>query len=235
MRSTRLAFVALVVISLGAACGDDDGTATSTTTRPPAETTTSTAPPTTSTTTTVPSTQPVVWPLQGGTPAADPVSAARGFATEVAGFSDPVLGEFQQGDSRSGEIEVRGKAGPGPVSTLFVRQVGSDDRWSVIGAASANLQLATPATGDAVASPVHFTGQSTAFEATILLGVRDLAGNLLAQTNTMGGSNGEMGPFDATLAFDRQPATPTGIAMLWNVSMEDGGVSEVSAVPVRFG
>jgi nucleoid-associated protein YgaU len=73
-------------------------------------------------------------------------AAATGFATELVGFTDPVVGEFQQGDARSGEVEVRAAA-DGPVTTVLVRQVGSDDTWSVLGAATAQIVPTTPAPG----------------------------------------------------------------------------------------
>ena len=54
---------------------------------------------------TVPTTLPVdtstaVWPAaSSSTRYSDPVSAARGFATDYVGFTDPIVGEFQQGDA----------------------------------------------------------------------------------------------------------------------------------------
>ena len=40
----------------------------------------------------------------------DPESAAPRVRHDFVGYTDPVVGEFQQGDSRSGEVEVRGFA-----------------------------------------------------------------------------------------------------------------------------
>ena len=83
----------------------------------------------------------------------DPVAAARAFAVDFVGFVDPVLGEFVQGDSRSGEVEIRPVA-DGPATTVFVRQLGSDGTWWVIGSATGDITLDTPAAGDEITSPV---------------------------------------------------------------------------------
>ncbi len=48
------------------------------------------------------------------------MAAVRGFTEDLVGFTDPVYGEYQGGDSRSGEVEVRA-APDGPVTTVFVR------------------------------------------------------------------------------------------------------------------
>ena len=61
----------------------------------------------------------------------DPVAAARSFAVDFVGMTDPVVGEFQPGDSRSGEVPVRGFADGAP-SAVLVRQL-EDDTWFVIG------------------------------------------------------------------------------------------------------
>ena len=66
--------------------------------------------------------QTVVWPRPGnGRQYDNPVAAAAGMATGLVGFTDPVVGAFQQGDSRSGEVSIRPKS-TGPVTTVLVRQ-----------------------------------------------------------------------------------------------------------------
>ena len=50
------------------------------------------------------------------------MSAARGFATDYVGFTDPIVGEFQQGDARSGEVPVQATV-IGPITTVLVRQL----------------------------------------------------------------------------------------------------------------
>ncbi len=87
-----------------------------------------------STTETTPVTEPVSDPSTSAIEASDyatavwplitmsvrdetPEAAVQSFATGFAGFTDPIIGEFMQGDSRSGEFEVRATA-DGPL-TLY--------------------------------------------------------------------------------------------------------------------
>lgn len=234
MHRTMIRRAVAVIAVLGAVvtgCGDDEDAADTTTTSE-ATTTTSTI---TTTTTTTPAADVglAVWPpADGSVTYDDPVEAARGFATEMAGFSNPVLGEFRQGDSRSGEVEVRPRA-DGPVTTVMVRQLQGED-WSVIAAVTDDLQPDRPERDSAISSPVTVRGTSTAFEATIQVAVKALrSGEPLGQTFAMGGSMGEMGPFETSVEF-AEPDTDTGVILVWTESMEDGSVWSAAAVPVRF-
>jgi hypothetical protein len=223
---------AVLALGLGlSACGDDEAAdTTTTTTTTTTEATTST---TTSTSTPAAEVGLAVWPpADGSVTYDDPVEAARGFATEMAGFTDPVLGEFMQGDSRSGEVEVRPRE-DGPVTLALVRQLEGEN-WSVIAAVTDDLQPDRPERDSTITSPVTVGGTSTAFEATIQVAVKALrSGEPLGQTFAMGGSMGEMGPFETSIEFS-EPDTDTGVILVWTESMEDGSVWSAAAVPVRF-
>ena len=157
MRITRSIAAMVLVAVLLAGCGDDatDESATSTTTSTStsdgsstpsttASTTASSEPTSESTTSTSGSTsttgattleQPAIWP------AADvvfdsPEAAASDFVSKVFGVP-PNLGSFQQGDSRSGEIEVLSPAedaGTAIRSVLLLRQLGLDTDTGEFGA-----------------------------------------------------------------------------------------------------
>ena len=125
-----LALIAALVVVLT----DDEAS-------PPATTTTSSS---VSTTTLPPGADvsSAVWPVaESSTRYSDPIEAARGFALEYVGFTELVVGEFRQGDSRSGEVSIQAFAG-GPTTTAFVRQL--DDTWWVLGAATENIQVTAP-------------------------------------------------------------------------------------------
>ncbi len=184
-----------------------------------------------------PTTPPVdtstaVWPFATSTTRySDPVSAARGFAVDYVGFSDPVVGEFRQGDSRSGEVPVQAKA-TGPVTTVLVRQLG--DSWWVLGATTPNIQLTSPAASATISSPVRLQGTSTAFEATVNAEVRaDGSAQPVGTGIVTGGANGELGPFDDTVAFNR-PSTSAGALVLFTRSAEDGSITEATVVRIVF-
>ena len=229
----------LLLIALPVACGDDGDSADGSTTTSDASTTTTTTTATSdegSSTSEAPSEQLSVWPLAGSSLTYDdPVQAATGFATELVGFTDPVVGEFQQGDSRSGEVEVRPSA-DGPVTTVMVRQLTGDDTWVVLAAATANIVPDQPEAGATVTSPLQLAGESTSFEATVQVTVIGAdAGAPLARTfYTGGGAMGELAPFDTSVEFDT-PDAATGAVLLWTDSAQDGRVLEVAALPVRFG
>ena len=221
-----IAAVALT-LSLGAgACGDDDASPDDV---PSAASTTAKSTATSTATSITTSTDPagsngntVIWPSPGaGETYEDPVAAASAFATAFVGFADPVVGVFQQGDSRSGEVEIRPTA-DGPVTTVLVRQVGAASSWSVIGAATASIQLTEPAALAELSSPVRLAGTSTAFEGTVQVQVRDQSSvEPLAEGFVTGGSMGVLGPFESTLEF-LPPTTAAGSIVLFTVSMDDG-------------
>jgi hypothetical protein len=233
---------ALVTGALLSSCGSDgsDGAKASSTTAAPTtttEATTTTAGATTSTTEAPSTEQPetAVWPFASSDDRFDdPVAAATSFATDYLGFVDPVVGEFQQGDTRSGEVSIKAKE-QGPVTTIFVRQVTSDDTWWVLGAATDSLRLESPEALASITSPVTLSGQSTAFEATINIEIRQ-DGSLepLAEDIAMGGANGEMGPFSKELAFDA-PSAARGAVILKTYSAEDGSIMEAGVLRVAFG
>jgi hypothetical protein len=207
-------------------------TSSTTTTRPERPGTTATAP----TDRPAPS-QPdgAVWPdATTSRRFEDPAAAALNFAVDYLGFTDPVVGEFAAGDSRSGEVEVR-PAPAGPVTTVLVRRLPPDDSWWVLGAATDNLRIEAPTAGDPVSSPVEVAGTSTAFEGTVDVEVRaDGAAEPIARGFATGGANGEFGPFRTSLELPPSPGAG-GAVVVSTRSMEDGRLWEASVVRVRFG
>jgi hypothetical protein len=204
------ALAASVVIGT-AACGtDDDGAAlttaeTTTTIDAPAttaDTTTTTTTMPADTTTTVDQTtttqvpgleQPAVWPAPG-VDFQTPQAAAENFVAEVLGVP-PTLGEFQQGDARSGEIEVLSPgegtdATPMVRSRLLMRQLGPSNSWFVIGAVSEFVSIEMPQVYAQVpAGSVTVEGLARGFEATVVI-TAFLAGQVdeqLDQQLAMGG------------------------------------------------
>jgi hypothetical protein len=118
----------------------------------------------------------------------------------------PVLGEFQQGDSRSGEIELLspGEGGTTSVvrSLLFLRQLGPDDGWFVLAAANDSMSITGPESGATVAAgPLTVDGLARGFEGSV--NVRALvagdAANELDQEITLGGGMGTPEPISVTL------------------------------------
>jgi hypothetical protein len=234
----------LSLVAVAPACGDDDNGSSATTTAPSAASTT-TAPGSSSTvapTTAVPTTTAlsrtelalVVWPFSESTTRYDdPTDAARGFATELVGFEDPVVGPFLQGDNRSGEVEIRANE-RGPVTTVFVRQFGPDDTWWVMGSATENIQIDDPQPQGAIDDPLQLSGRSRAFEAVVDVSV--VADGRTAPIGTgfvMGGSGPDFGVFRGSIPFE-SPHGGWGSVILSTRSAENGQVWEASVVRVGF-
>jgi hypothetical protein len=162
---------ALAVIALGVIVlflldddGDDAGTTTvaaptstvveQTTTSALATTTTAADTTTTAAETTTSSTPPVqvdydavVFPVEGsGVAFNDPVVAARAFAVDYLGFTNPVVSRFNAGDSASGEVEVRA-VDTGVPTIVLLRTFGDTGQWFVTGASNENIVVDTPEPG----------------------------------------------------------------------------------------
>jgi hypothetical protein len=233
-------WIALAVASIAAlvavvlVVADDDGDDAA-----PAPTTATTA---TGSTATVPTTEPtpqldarvVVFP-DATTESSydDPVEVTRAFAVDLLGFVDPVIGEYRASDDHAGTVDVR-PTGNGPATSVSVRQRAPNDDWWVVGASTPNIDVRVPAALDEITSPVRLRGVSTAFEANVSVEVRqDSSSVAIGQGFVMGGSNGDMGPFDGALVFS-VPSTNDGIVILSTRSMEDGRMWEASVVRVHF-
>jgi len=210
-------------------------------TETPVETTPDTVAPE-PTTTDAPDTDPdeiaardAIWPwVESPTRFTDPIDAAESFAIDYIGFSDPVVGEFQAGDNRSGEVEVR--AGDvGPWTVVFVRQLTADDSWWVLGAVSENIAVDEPEQGDVVESPLDISGSASAFEGTVDVELRaDGNGEPIYVGFVTGSGAPERGPFSDTIEFT-SPGVGGGALVLISRSPEDDSVVEASALRIFFG
>ena len=213
---------------------------TDATTSSPTTTSSTTVTPSTSTaptTTTALSTTErafVVWPFpESDVRFDDPIAAATGFAVDLVGFVDPVVGDFREGDSRSGEIEVRHGA-TGPTTTVFVRRLGPDDTWWVLGSVAANIDVTEPMSQSAVDDPLPMVGRSRAFEGTVEVDiVADGSTERIGSGFVTGASGPDFGPFTGSLSFI-SPGGGQGTVIFFTRSMEDGQVWEATTVRVGF-
>ena len=190
----------------------------------------------TTTTTTAPVAQPAtaIWPFAStSTRFSDPLMAAQTFAIDYLGFASPVIGAFQPGDSRSGEVAVRASASA-VATTILVRQLTSSNSWWVLGAVSPNIEVTSPSALMKVSSPVKLKGRSTAFEAVVNVEVRqDGSLNPLAHSTVMGGSMGAMGPYAGQMNFPA-PSASSGAIVFRTLSAKDGHVVDASALRISF-
>jgi hypothetical protein len=222
-----IAAVALVLLVAASCSSKDDHVV--------ASTTTSSAPTTTSTTAFGGvDRSTAVWPSSSDTQRfSDPVDAARAFAVDFLHFTEPVVGAYQAGDSRSGEIEVRPRA-DGPVTTILLRRLAGEETWSVLGAGTAETEITSPSAGEAISSPLRAQGRALAFEGNVNVEVRQDGALEPIGTGYVTGGGDVMRPFDNAIAFD-EPTAPFGAVVFVTRSMEDSRVWTASVVRVRFG
>ena len=246
MRNLKFIVTVSLMVVVVAACGGSDDTAASSTTTATTEepTTATTEEPTTATieeptTTTEPMTleQPAIWP------AADvvfttPVAAASDFVSEVLGVP-PALGEFQQGDSRSGEIEVlllpEGGGGAETVrSVLLLRQLGPSNGWFVLAAINGANTITTPVSmAEVAAGPVEVAGAGRGFEATVIVEAF-VAGRseLYEQQITQGGPFETAEPYSVTFDFSGLDSGTTMMLLVRGGVGLETDPGEFSAIPV---
>lgn len=156
------------LFTLTAGCGEDDPDTTTSTTGSATATSSSS---TTTTSEPAAEQQPAIWPA-AGVVFDTPEEAAQDFIDKALGAG--VLGDFQQGDSRSGEINVfsPGEGGSDAIvrGTLLLRQLGPDNGWFVIAAVNDNATIDAPEAGTEVpAGPLTVAGKARGFEATVVL------------------------------------------------------------------
>jgi hypothetical protein len=179
--------------------------------------------------------QPAIWPA-ADVVFATPEDAARDFVSRVLGVS-PVLGEFRQGDARSGEIEVLFLGELGDVrivqGLLLLRQLGPDDGWFVLAAVNDNVSIASPQSGSTVpAGPLAVAGRARGFEGTVVV-TAFYPGDAepLAQEITMAGV---LAPEPFSVTLDLSGASPGVVVTLLvrGDTGSDGDPGEFSAIPV---
>jgi hypothetical protein len=176
-----------------------------------------------------------IWPwVDTPTRFADPIEAVTSFATDYLGFTDLVVGEYQAGDSRSGEVEIR--TGAAQLSTtVFVRQLTADDSWWVLGAAAESIAIDEPEQGAVVESPLTISGSASAFEGTVDVELRaDDNGEPIYVGFVTGGGAPSRAPFSDTIEFT-SPGAGGGALVLFSRSSEDGRVLEASALRIFYG
>jgi hypothetical protein len=177
----------------------------------------------------------------------DPLATAREFATKYIGMDDPVDFGFRSTGAGAGEVAMGFRFGEGrtpvpnpqPTFTVALRQLGASPGsgpWSVVGATSPNIVVATPRPLDRAASPVRLTGQAHVFEGTVGVEVREdgmVAGQSLGRGFVTGGGD-TLRPFSGEVAF-RGPSKPAGAIVFMERSAADGqSILRAAVVRVRF-
>jgi len=246
-RGPRVLAVLILGALLAAGCGktldarpgaDADtgpGTATS------ATATVAATPATTTTTTTAPAAptalDQALWPAPEQARAkSTPRGVVHAFVEKFVGMENPVIGEFEEGEPRAGEVPVlrRGEDGLATdrvVAIVAVRKLDGK-RWFVTAALSDEIDLESPEVLDEIASPVRVQGQGVAHEGNIVVSLhKAFRRKPLARQSVIAGATKRVG-FSANLAFER-PSVSAG-AILVRTGAPLGRADTFAAFPVRF-
>ncbi|HUY43261.1 MAG TPA: Gmad2 immunoglobulin-like domain-containing protein [Acidimicrobiales bacterium] len=173
-----------------------------------------------------------VWPRPNAA-YATPTAVARAFATQFLAMRAPIVGPFQQGDSRSGEVGVTSYAG-GPETTVLVRQLTSSNAWWVLGSSTPDITISQPRALTTVGSNFVIAGESTSYEAVVNVTLwSDSLATPLLRTTVMGGSMGVRGHFQKTLSVTGHRGLATLVMYL--ISAKDGSVVAASTSRFRLG
>lgn len=239
--AAAIAAVVLAAVVLTSDDGEDELDVAGTTTT--VEETTTTLQETTTTETTDTTFAPTVDPAQAVWPRVQtsqrfdsPEAVAQSFAVDFLEFVDPVMGDFQQGDSRSGEVEVRPTA-DGPVTTVLVRQL-EDDTWFVIGADTADITLDEPEAGADIECPLHLSGTALAFEGHVDVALyADAVEEPIGTGFVTGSGSPPAGPFEGDVACDLaqlDDGIHYGTIVLSTASGEDGRIWTAEVIRVQL-
>jgi len=234
-----LAAVLAVVLVIVANDDDDADVAVEDTTTTVEETTTTTEEETSTTTSTTTAGQVtdeeaanVAWPAPNESTYDEPLPLVEDFAVDVLGFADPEVGEYQQGDSRSGEVEVRADEA-GPVTVVAVRQLGDDRFYALFAAATTEVELTVPTAATAIDHPLAVEGRGRGFEGVVRIAVLDRAGTVLGEGQVTAGGTGEVAPFTGSIDWEN-PGGGWGIVLATTERGSDGSTWAATAIPVGF-
>lgn len=179
-----------------------------------------------------------IWPLPASHRTfTDVTTAALSVATDFGHMANVVIDNSGRVSGDTWVVLLQSGA-TGPRTSVYLTERASDQSWWVTSVSAQDIVLGYPKWQSAVSNPFHVTGLSTAFEATVNGTVSSrTSGQMLKRFTAMGGANGIVGAFSATIAV---PSSSTGVKstsatiMLYEVSAKDGSVMEFSAAPLTI-
>jgi Immunoglobulin-like domain of bacterial spore germination len=119
------------------------------------------------------------------------------------------------------------------VTTVFVRQLGPDASWFVLGSATADIVVQTPAAGDTITSSVVVSGSALAWEGAVGVEVRQDGSTAPLGSGVVTGGGDVSRPFSGEIAFS-SPTAAHGAVVFLTHSAEDGRVREAAVMRVGF-
>lgn len=122
-----------------------------------------------------------------------------------------------------------------PYPTIFTKQSNREiDDGVITPAASRNIEVLSPLTGDDVKSGFVVKGNARTFENTVNIRLLDSSGNIILETNTLANapSAGQFGPFEKEIYFNSEDSS--GTVEIFQYSERDGSETDKVIIPVAF-
>lgn len=169
----------------------------------------------------------------------DAANTARLFADRYLGFTSGQAGAFRSTGTGAGEVGVGFAAGFPATTVVQVRQLGrtgTGGPWTVVSAASADIEVSAPAASAKVGTPVAVAGRARTFEGNVVVEVREdgmVSKQSLGKGNVTGRGDGVLGAYTGSVAF-RRPTKPGGAVVFYEPSAMDGGTLRATVVRIAF-
>lgn len=168
-----------------------------------------------------------------------PESAAKAAVRELLGVT-PILGEFQAGDSRSGEMLVfsPGENGLMQRSLLLLRQMWPGEKWSVIAAINPEIGIdAPPAGSQQNPGMLTVSGMARGFEGTVIVSAYRVGADnkVLDMRIAAGGGLWDPGPYSVELNLNGTATGEVIAIVVRGDSGLDNDTGEFSAIAIRIG
>lgn len=161
------------------------------------------------------------------------------FATGLLGLENPTDDAFRSLSPAQAEVDIyswiRGDqaAARGPLTTVTLRRDAKT--WTVTGARTGNIRVASPSPSQAISSPLTVTGQALAWEGVVTVRIVQAKGDKvteLGRGNVTGGGD-RLRPFSGPIRFTK-PDAPHGWALFTSASGHNGETIAVTAIPIMF-
>lgn len=125
-------------------------------------------------------------------------------------------------------------ATPTPYPTIQAKPTESDEPEVITPAASENIEVLSPRSGDIVTSGFRVEGNARTFENNVHIRLTDDEGNILVDTNTLSDAEdvGKFGPFEKVMTFKTN--SKNGTLEVFQNSAKDGSEIDKVEIPLIF-
>jgi hypothetical protein len=161
------------------------------------------------------------------------------FASDVIGLENPTDDAFRSLSPTQAEVDLHSwirsdeAATRGPLTTVTL---GRDAKaWTVTGARTGNIRVASPSPSQATSSPLTVTGEALAWEGVVTVRIVQAEGDKVTELGrgSVTGGGDRLRPFSGPIRFTK-PDAPHGWALFTSASGHNGETIAATAIPIMF-